>query len=686
MSESSSNSDDPSGPVVPPTQEGFKLSPQDVTILRGYMDEFEQADTQMRNKILEKAMGEVYKRQPGNSQFNKKEKIRKWYYNHYSPPHRQVIKFVRRWSARNVFYHEDKADIMKLAEDMSGAAPGTETFFGSIQDATTELWKKLPVEEQERFAQTAEEWSDNGPPKGIQAKMASAAIRGRIVSMYIIHVLDEWNADVGGGMDFNDFCPKWRSTVLWDTWKKYGRKCFEQDDDQNAQKDPSRTIKIPVQITTNATGEPEIPSIVKGDGHQTKVVQTALRGYCTAHIRFISGKPYATIPWAKLSTTPTAWIQEECYPPGFKWADPSKIRLNDDLEKTSKHLPARRRHQNASTSDVDGDEENYAQELNNITDNSSVLPLPPPPPSLHPVQRGPAGSDTEGLEQAGIGFAQSLEHPSVPHHSSSFNVERSDNMQPSEPTPTELTHNPARAQSNPQQTPSQSMAHPQRDHGGPVASTSGHSGKATDKGDTQSQWESTSSRYLEEVHPVTMFGGNDYHHVRYNSSEAILGAKSSCARARRKGSCRVEIRDYRGFTRGNHAGFCMGLVGHDSAVQGHFFLCNLVEKWLSYSLNKFGAHSTKTDVTVMSRMTTGRKKPVTTACHGFLPTRGRFLSHCDINFGAMGSKLVEAIAEPFLHQIAQKKVPLDRTVTPYKTHTKTRVISAGKPAVIPSRD
>ncbi|KAH9016363.1 hypothetical protein EDB84DRAFT_1567258 [Lactarius hengduanensis] len=533
MSQSSSDSHEPSGPAPPPTQEGFKLSPQDVTILRGYMDEFEEADTQMRNKILEKAMGEIYKRQPGNSQFNKKEakqKIKKWYYNHYNPPHRQVIKFVRRWSARNVFYHEDKVDIMKLAEDMSGAAPGTEAFLGSIQLATTELWKKLPVEEQERFAQTADEWSDNGPPKGIQAKMASAAIRGRIVRDFQTQLyrtcgarsivllayqkedgtpqvsMDEWNADVGGGMDFNDFCPKWRSTVLWDTWKKYGRKCFEQDDDQNAQKDLSRTIKIPVQITTNKkTGEPEIPSIVKGGGHQTKVVQTALRGYCTAHIRFISGKPYATIPWAKLSTTPTAWIQEECYPPGFKWADPSKIRLNDvhdlliywrqrkedgldpliwnpscelladsDLEKTSKHLPARRRHQNSSTSDVDGDEENYAQELNNITDNSSVLPLPPPPPSLHPVQRGPAGSDTEGLEQAGIGSARSLERPSVPQHSSSFNAERSDNMQPSEPTLTELTHNPARAQPNPQQTPSQSMALPQMDHGGPVAFTSGH--------------------------------------------------------------------------------------------------------------------------------------------------------------------------------------------------------------------
>jgi hypothetical protein len=73
MSESSSDSHEPSGPAPPPTQEGFKLSPQDVTILRGYMDEFQEADTQMRNKILEKVMGEVYKRQPGNSQFNKKE-------------------------------------------------------------------------------------------------------------------------------------------------------------------------------------------------------------------------------------------------------------------------------------------------------------------------------------------------------------------------------------------------------------------------------------------------------------------------------------------------------------------------------------------------------------------------------------------------------------------------------------
>ncbi|KAH8994183.1 hypothetical protein EDB86DRAFT_3064749 [Lactarius hatsudake] len=80
------------------------------------------------------------------------------------PPHRPVINFVRRWSARNVFYHEDKVAIMKLTEDMSGAAPGTQDFLASIQDATTELWKKLSVEEQERFAQTAQEWPNHYVP------------------------------------------------------------------------------------------------------------------------------------------------------------------------------------------------------------------------------------------------------------------------------------------------------------------------------------------------------------------------------------------------------------------------------------------------------------------------------------------------------------------------------------------
>lgn len=60
---------------------------------------------------------------------------------------------------------------------------------------------------------------------------------------------------------------------------------MEDSDDQTAEKDRSRAIKTPVYITNDADGEPVLPSITMADSYQAKVVQTALRDYCTAHIR-----------------------------------------------------------------------------------------------------------------------------------------------------------------------------------------------------------------------------------------------------------------------------------------------------------------------------------------------------------------------------------------------------------------
>jgi hypothetical protein len=69
----SSESEAPPDPSAHPPKDGFKMTPHDINILRRYMEEFEQSDTQMRNKILEKAMGEIYRLRPGNSAFDKKD-------------------------------------------------------------------------------------------------------------------------------------------------------------------------------------------------------------------------------------------------------------------------------------------------------------------------------------------------------------------------------------------------------------------------------------------------------------------------------------------------------------------------------------------------------------------------------------------------------------------------------------
>ena len=98
------------------------------------------------------------------------QKIQTWFYNHYERLHRQMIRFTRRWSGQNAFYHENKAQITELTQQISGGVPGSQAFLGALQDATTQLWKKLSSEEQDKYRVLAKEWSDERPPKHIQAK------------------------------------------------------------------------------------------------------------------------------------------------------------------------------------------------------------------------------------------------------------------------------------------------------------------------------------------------------------------------------------------------------------------------------------------------------------------------------------------------------------------------------------
>ncbi|KAH8986674.1 hypothetical protein EDB86DRAFT_2832630 [Lactarius hatsudake] len=101
---------------------------------------------------------------------NDLQKIRTWFYNHYSHPHCQLIKFTWKWSAQNAFFHENKEGITQLVQKLSGALPGSEAFLGALQDATTSLWKKLSIEEQEPYVEIAKEGSEDRPPRDIQAK------------------------------------------------------------------------------------------------------------------------------------------------------------------------------------------------------------------------------------------------------------------------------------------------------------------------------------------------------------------------------------------------------------------------------------------------------------------------------------------------------------------------------------
>ncbi|KAH9013595.1 hypothetical protein EDB85DRAFT_2158062 [Lactarius pseudohatsudake] len=450
LSESSDGESEISRPSIHAQGDTFSISPQDARILKGYVEEFQKADTDTRKTILEKAMGELYTLRPPNSTFNKKVakmKIRTWFYNHYSRPHRQLIKFTRKWSAQNAFYHRNKEEITQLAQKLSGGIPGSEAFLGALQDATTSLWKKLFIEEQEPYAEIATEWSEDRPPRDIQAKMAQARFCGRIVRDFqtqlfktcgmrsIVLVayadkdgkpraaMDDWNKVLDDGMSFSNFCPNWRDASIWQEWMKYCRKSFVPEDDQSVPPGCSKALRTKVKVLTNTDGEPDIPSVTLEDGYVAKTIQTALRDYCNTHIRYISRRNNATVPWSKVSSNPPAWIEEECYPPGFLWVDPSKLRLVqvfqlldhwrqckrdglipliwnpscEFLANVDQHVlrlqnPKRTRSRspkfNEPESDNDNEGEDFAKEIQDLRSSSApVTPPLPPSPSPSPLRR-----------------------------------------------------------------------------------------------------------------------------------------------------------------------------------------------------------------------------------------------------------------------------------------------------------
>ncbi|KAI9436269.1 hypothetical protein H4582DRAFT_2058933 [Lactarius indigo] len=339
---------------------GFSITPRDGDILLEYLDKFQEADTHDRTRIVEKAMGELYHLHPANTPFDKKDARKACFTMNIGPsfsfpipenPQRQYIKFTRKWSARNAFYHLNRDEVLRLAKETSGTEPGSPAFIGALQDATTALWNELSIEDQEEYQESAREWSEKTPPKNIQSRMASSlceriiqdfqsqlyktcGIRSIVLTAY---EGEDNDLKIGfilqDGKDFRKFCPDWKSAALWQQWAQFGMQCFAKDTvKERPKRDLSKTITTPIPLVFNADGCPELPKVVSHDGYKAKVVQTLLRDYCTAHIHesfFNSCAANQTIPWGSLSSDPSAWIDEECIPYDLWWKDPSKIRIDE---------------------------------------------------------------------------------------------------------------------------------------------------------------------------------------------------------------------------------------------------------------------------------------------------------------------------------------------------------------------
>jgi len=181
--------------------------------------------------------------------------------------------------------------------------------------------------------------------------------------MHFILCSDDVESVLNDGQSFLKFCPDWKNSILWDEWIQFGIKCFSQGlpfvhrichiiklfpepIESPPKKDHSKTITTKIPIPMELSGYPELPTTTMSDGYKTKVVQSMLREYCTAHMRtsyfnkflgipntypsgFLTGKKMQIIPWGALVKDPSSWILDESIPDGFEWKDPSKIQIGE---------------------------------------------------------------------------------------------------------------------------------------------------------------------------------------------------------------------------------------------------------------------------------------------------------------------------------------------------------------------
>jgi hypothetical protein len=167
---------------------------------------------------------------------------------------------------------------------------------------------------------------------------------------------------------------------------------------------------------------------------------------------FTSRQKKAIIPWAKVIKEPNAWIDEECYPSGFQWADPSKICIHEVFrlldhwrqQKQAGLAPLiwnpsselisgvgqKLRHvQNQipinadSSSEDNSDDEDFAAVLAQISDDSSEPHNNlPPSPSPHSKPSWSGSSEPEEWDEVGLKSPSFEATPYIPHLSCESNL------------------------------------------------------------------------------------------------------------------------------------------------------------------------------------------------------------------------------------------------------------------------
>ena len=99
------------------------------------------------------------------------QQVKTWFHNHgRSRKPKDLVKYVRRWNVRQVVGALHQKEVEQLCRDHLQAVPGEKAYLKSYQNVLKRYAESLPGDQQTKYQNMANEWSNRHPPQDVQQK------------------------------------------------------------------------------------------------------------------------------------------------------------------------------------------------------------------------------------------------------------------------------------------------------------------------------------------------------------------------------------------------------------------------------------------------------------------------------------------------------------------------------------
>ncbi|KAG2096762.1 uncharacterized protein F5147DRAFT_778272 [Suillus discolor] len=342
---------------MPRTQSSIVLSQQkkvhldkaEVVVLRDHLEDWRSVKGKERSRVLIAIYKEASLQAPTKDRAILKAQKKQWLQNQsrWKKDPKPLIKYGRRWTARQVLIQTHK----DLIQEETGEMAGSEEMISKWPKVVKSVIDSLLAEEREQVEATAEKWNNQAAPPEVQAKVAESKgaeiIEHFATKMFKqaemrVCVLSAWNNSkwklMLGGHDFNEQFGNGESFIKtrdWDSifmpeWEEYAGEQFNVEDGEEplVVKSKKQQPRKLIELEEDADGWPMLPDTT-GWNHAEQ--QHMIRSFLTKLYRMCGGEDTlkSAVPWGDVSQDPLAFFNGTQWPASVQFKEPSKMDISD---------------------------------------------------------------------------------------------------------------------------------------------------------------------------------------------------------------------------------------------------------------------------------------------------------------------------------------------------------------------